>query len=378
MDPPRPIVILGPTAGGKSALAVALSQRLAAAGEPTPEVISADSMQVYRGLDVGTAKPTARQRAAAVHHLIDVADPREPFTVADWLNRAEAVLTDLRRRGVRGIVVGGTNLYIKALLEGMFDGPPADPLFRVSLEGVEPAELHRRLRVSDPASADRIHPNDARRLTRALEVYHATGRPISDWQRQWEDDASSRTYRHDPILLGVQWETEHINRRINQRVREMFQPPSSPPLPPPPPASAYASPPAPPPTLPHSIPPTSSRETNDNLIFLRMWDQPAAPAGESLPDEVQRLEAAGMLGVQAREALGYKQVLAWMHRSDPRIRSVDDAMEQTKVATRRFAKQQRTWLRRFRGVHWISGEARIDAAVSHVREGEPQMHTGEI
>ncbi len=304
-------MILGPTAGGKSELAVALSVGLEGAGggcEPRPEVVSADSMQVYRGLEAGTAKPSAEQRSAVAHHLIDVADPREPFSVADWLAGAEAVLASLAGRRTRAILVGGTNLYMRAMLEGMFEGPPADTELRADLDARSSAELHRRLREVDPDAAARIHPNDRRRLTRAIEVHQVTGRPISELQGQWSDeDAGKKGYRHAPILIGLHWEREAINRRINERVRRMFHP----------------------------------------------------EAGvESLPDEVRRLEAAGLLGVQAREALGYKQVLAWLDGRDGRLQSEADAMEATKIATRRFAKQQRTWMRRFRGVHWLDGTAR--------------------
>ncbi len=296
---PRLIVILGPTAGGKSELAVALAERLPGGGE----VIGADSMQVYRHLDVGTAKPPPDDRARVPHHLIDLVEPTERFTVADWLERAEALIDGLLGRGRWPIVVGGTNLYLKALLEGMFEGPGADPAFRASLDAVPDAELHDRLRGIDPAAADRIAPADRKRIVRALEVHHVTGQPITQLQTQWRGDAQSPnpaadtrhpTYRRDPILIGLDWPTEAINRRINARVKTMFHPEAG---------------------------------------------------GESLPDETRRLEAAGVLGPQAREALGTKQCLEY---DDP-----DEAMERTKILTRRFAKQQRTWLKRFRDVHWI-------------------------
>ncbi len=296
----RPLVILGNTAGGKSELAVALAERLASGGE----VIGADSMQVYRRMDAGTAKPTAAQRQRVPHHLIDVVEPIDPFSVHDWLVRAEAAIAAIRSRGKRPIVVGGTNLYLKALLEGLFDGPRADPAFRASLDGVAAPQLHERLGPLDPEAAARIAPNDRKRLVRALEVHHVTGRPLSEHQTQWAD-AASADYRFDPILLGLQWPTDAINRRINLRVKAMFEP--------------------------GKVEPELAAEV--------------CPNGESLPDEARRLDAAGLLGEQAREALGYKQVLTL---PDP-----DEAFERTKILTRRFAKQQRTWMRRFRGVRWI-------------------------
>lgn len=289
-------MILGPTAGGKSELAVGVARRLGG------EIINADSMQVYRHLDAGTAKPSAEQRRAAAHHLVDAVEPTEPFTVADWLARAERIIGELHGRGVLPVVVGGTNLYLKALLEGMFEGPPADPAFRERLGEVAAGELHERLKAVDPAAAERIHPNDHKRLVRALEVEHVTGRPISEQQREWREEAVARAYRHDPVLVGLRWPTEGLNRRINQRVKQMFEP----------------------------------------------------PAGvEDLVSETRRLNEAGLLGTQAREAIGTKQVLEHLAGRW----TAEEALEQVKIETRRFAKAQRTWLKRFRGVHWLDAEA---------------------
>lgn len=314
-DKPRPIVILGPTAGGKSELAVELAEQL------DGQVIGADSMQVYRHMDAGTAKPEPELQARAKHHMIDIVEPTERFTVADWLEQTERLIADLQAAGKRPIVVGGTNLYIKALLEGMFEGPAIDQAFRAELADIDSAELHRQLKAKDPEAAERIHPNDRKRLTRALEVLHLTGQPISAQQQQWDQFGQSRdsdadrpaapSYRHDPILIGLRWAPEAINPRINLRVKAMFHP-------------------------------DKARE-QDGLEW---------PWRESLPDETRRLEDAGLLGPQAREALGYKQVLqAMIGRM-----SLDDAMEKTKIETRRFGKQQRTWLKRFRGVHWIEAD----------------------
>ena len=314
---PRLTIVIGPTAGGKSDLAVALARRAggtAAGGE----VISADSMQVYRHLDAGTAKPGADLRAAAPHHLIDVVEPTEPFTVADWLARAEPLIDGLLARGVSPIVVGGTNLYLQALLLGLFAGPPADPAVRAELDRLGNPALHAELAAVDRASAARIHPNDRKKLLRALEVWRATGRPMSAWQTQWDEESRMSDvecrmpeprYRRDPLLIGLNWPVDAINRRINARVKEMF--------------------------FPSAEPGTRT------------------PEPESLPAEVARLFAAGLLGTprsaQANEALGYKQVLAALRGE----MSMADAFEQTKIQTRRFAKRQRTWLKRFRGVCWL-------------------------
>ena len=275
----RPIVlILGPTAGGKTSLAISLAQQLPNGGE----CICADSMQVYRGMDIGTAKPTEQEQASAPHHLLNIADPsQDGFTVDEWLTRAQTTIKEIQNKTKWPIVVGGTNLYIQSLLFGMFDGPKGDPDIRAALDSVSNEELHKRLQAFDQESASRIHVNDRRRMVRAIEVFEITGEPLSQLQSQWEQEASI----NDAIVLGLTWEVEAINRRINTRVKEMMD--------------------------------------------------------QGLLEEVRALQ--GMLGMQAREALGYKQLLAHISGEC----TLDEAVEQIKILTRRFAKQQRNWLRRF-------------------------------
>ncbi len=311
----RPIVILGPTAGGKSDLAVALAEGLPGGGE----IIGADSMQVYRHMDAGTAKPPGELCKRVPHHLVDIVEPTERFTVADWLVRAEGLIAELQAKGKTPIIVGGTNLYLKALLEGMFDGPGQDEAFRASLEGIDGPELHKRVSEIDPESAERIAPNDRKRLVRALEVHHLTGKTITSRQQQWADDPD-RTYRYDPVMLGMHWPVEAINPRINLRVKAMF--------------------------YPDKVPPELAAA--------------ACPNGESLPAETKRLFDAGLLGEQAREALGYKQVIEHLESGS----TLEEAFERTKVLTRRFAKQQRTWLRRFQQVSWLPAEAMSPAEMA--------------
>ena len=181
----RPIIlIVGPTAGGKTSLSVDLAIRLPGGGE----CISADSMQVYRGMDIGTAKPTHEERRGVPHHLLDVADPStDGFTVAEWREQADEAVADIRSRGLWPIVVGGTNLYVRALLEGVFEGPAADPAIRAELEAMEPEKLRSMLEELDPVSAERIHPNDQRRTIRALEVHRLSGQTLSSQQQQWSE-----------------------------------------------------------------------------------------------------------------------------------------------------------------------------------------------
>lgn len=273
-------VIVGPTAGGKSAVAMALAALLQSR-DRRAEIISADAFQVYRGMDIGTAKPGAEDRAAVPHHLIDIRNPTEPFTVDEWLNLAEKAIQDIRSRDGAPIVVGGTHLYVKALLEGLFEGPPPDPALRASLQRESPQSLRARLERVDPVAALRIHPNDLRRTIRALEVHQQTGLPISQLQRQWDVGR-----RDDAQLVVLEWPTDLINQRINARVKEM-------------------------------------RDVG-------------------LADEVRLLWESGRLGTQAREAIGYRQLIDHFER---RV-SLDDAFERIKIETRRFAKNQRTWLRR--------------------------------
>src|SRR5262245_10382213 len=176
-------ILTGPTCSGKTALALDLAEQLGA------EIVSVDSMAVYRGMDIGTAKPTADERRRVPHHLLDVLDPWESATVAWWLQQAAALCADIERRGRRVLFVGGTPLYVKALLCGLFDGPPADAALRQRLTCRAETEgrqsLHSCLAAVDPVTAARLHSNDLRRIIRALEVWELTGQPISAWQTQW-------------------------------------------------------------------------------------------------------------------------------------------------------------------------------------------------
>jgi tRNA dimethylallyltransferase len=206
------LVILGPTASGKSALALEIARRT------DGQILSVDSMQVYRGMDIGTAKPTAGERAQVPHHLIDVVDPNEVFTVARFVEMADRVIADTARRSVRLILTGGTPLYYKALFEGLFDGPPADESVRRDLRALPNDELARRLARVDPESASRIHVNDTKRLIRALEVHELTGKPISSFQNDWHGGA----FRHQARWVGLDWDRQALNRRINARVKGMI------------------------------------------------------------------------------------------------------------------------------------------------------------
>ncbi len=278
-DAPFP-VICGPTASGKTDLAVAVALALGRRGVAA-EVISADAFQVYRGLDIASAKPTGAERRGVPHHLIDVVDVEQRFTVAQWLGLAESAIAAIRGRGAVPIVVGGTHLYIKALLDGLFEGPGADERVRAALLAMDAADRRAELEAVDPEAAAQIHPNDDRRTVRALEVFRLTGTPISGLQRQWDRGQPDRSDRR---LVILDWAVPELNSRINARVRQMVE------------------------------------------------------AG--LVAETRAL--ADRLGPTAREALGTKQMLRHLAGQW----TLDEAIEQTKIETRRFAKNQRTWMRR--------------------------------
>ncbi|MEQ9617007.1 MAG: tRNA (adenosine(37)-N6)-dimethylallyltransferase MiaA [Phycisphaerales bacterium] len=292
---PRMPVIVGPTAGGKTGLAVRVAHALIGLGHAGTEIVSADSMMVYRGMDIGTAKPSDEDRRGVPHRLIDVVDPHERFNLELWLDRAERAIDEIRAPGGVPIVVGGTHLYVKALLEGLFEGPSADDTIRAELTAMDPTARRALLERVDPESAGRIHANDVRRTVRALEVWKLTGAPISAQQSQWDEGRA----RDDAVLVGLVWSSEGVNRRINARVKAMVD------------------------------------------------------AG--FVEEARGLWEAGAYGEQSREALGYKQFIAHFEGRC----SLEEAIERIKIETRRFAKNQRTWLRRLRatpGSVWIEME----------------------
>jgi tRNA dimethylallyltransferase len=210
------IAIVGPTASGKSALALRLAR------EQGGEIVSCDSLQVYRGLDIGSAKPTPREREEVPHHLIDVADPGEVFSAAEYARQARSALTAIAGRGHLPLVAGGTGLYLRALLEGLFEGPARDEDRRQRLEALAvrhgDERLHRLLRHLDPEAAERIGPRDRVRTVRALEVYWATGRPISDLQRQ----PARPLEGFEPLLLGLAPPRDRLREVVIARTRRML------------------------------------------------------------------------------------------------------------------------------------------------------------
>lgn len=216
---PRPLVLAGPTASGKTALALDVAQQLA--GSIAVEVVSVDSALVYRGLDIATAKPTAAERAMLPHHLVDLIEPEEAYSAARFVADAQACIAAIRARGALPLLVGGTMLYLKALRQGLDAMPAADPALRREIEAEAAARgwpaLHAELAGIDPATASRLAPNDAQRIERALEVWRATGQPLSSWQR-------GPSLRPDaPPLLSLEPDSRAwLHERIALRTRTML------------------------------------------------------------------------------------------------------------------------------------------------------------
>ncbi len=291
------LVLSGPTGSGKTSLGIELAQRLDA------EIISMDSMALYRGMDIGTAKPTPAERAIVPHHLIDVREPWESASVAWWLDEAKRCVAEIEARGKQALFVGGTPLYLKALLCGLFEGPPANDELRQRL--IEEARvhgsevLHRRLASVDPVCAERLHPNDVRRIVRALEVHELTGKPMSAWQTQWPA-ASEQHADTDSLLSAVvwlDWPRAELYARINRRVDEMF--------------------------------------------------------AAGLVEEVRRLRALDRpLSHEALQALGYKEIYAFL---DGQV-TLDETIVLVKTRSRNFSRRQIGWFRHLPECRSVSNE----------------------
>lgn len=281
-------VIAGPTAAGKTAAGIGLAQRLGA------EIISADSRQVYKYLDIGTAKPTAAERARVPHHLVDFLDPDEPYSAADYAADARAAMDDLDSQGKRYIVVGGSGLYLRALIEGLAAIPPADQAIREELAAFVAAHgkaaLHQRLQEVDPSTAARLKANDTVRIVRALEVYHLTGKPISRWHHN-ERVKDGRTYRLVVLDVG----RDDLYARIERRVDAMIE---------------------------------------QGLVaeVRGILDRGYAPSLNSL------------------RTVGYREIIAHLAGEY----GFDQAVELIKRNTRNFAKRQLTWFRGMKAAEWLA------------------------
>jgi tRNA dimethylallyltransferase len=301
--------LAGPTAAGKTAAGIALAQRIGA------EIVALDSMTLYRGMDIGTAKPTPLEQAAVPHHLLDVLDPHEECSVADYLAWADRASGDILARGRVPLFVGGTGLYLRSVLRGIFAGPPADWAIRRQLAAEcresGAAALHRRLQLFDPPTAARLPPADTRRVIRALEIHHVTGRPASQWQQQAALPEAERPQRVYWLHPPRAWLRDRIDRRVDQ----MF--------------------------------------------------------AAGLVQEVRHLIAAPQgMSRTARQALGYKEVLDMLAGRCTQAEAVDTL----KRRTRQFAKRQHTWFRNLvecRELVMTGAESAGEIADVVIRSGAP-------
>jgi tRNA dimethylallyltransferase len=271
---------VGPTAAGKTRIALELAPRINA------EIISLDSMSIYREMDIGTAKPTSDEQSQVPHHLIDIVNPNEEYSLAEYVDAAHATATDIRSRGMQPLFVGGTSLYLKSLLRGLDTGPPADWEFRnevaAEVERVGVEALHKRLEQVDPLAAAKLHPHDQRRIIRALEVYKATGQPLSHRQVHFDQPQAAEDCR----VFALQWPRAELHRRIEARVERMFE--------------------------------------------------------RGLVDEVRGLmERYDSLSRTASQAVGYRETIEYLSND----LSFEETDERVKIRTRRFARRQETWLR---------------------------------
>ena len=286
--PPKLIAVVGPTASGKTRMGVELAHAL------NGEVVSADSMQIYRRMDIGTAKPTQAEMAGIPHHMIDIADPEEDFSVARYVDLATSCVNDILARGKIPILVGGTGLYVDSLLSGRTFAAQATGWRerlqrRAEAEGILP--LLEELRSVDPEAAARLHPADEKRILRALEVWHETGKTITQHNRETQ----SLPPRYDALVLGLSFENrEHLKRRIDLRVDEMM--------------------------------------------------------ACGLADEVRALLNSGIPShCTAMQAIGYKELAAALLQGEP----LSPAVEEIKLRSRQYAKRQLTWFRRMPNIQWL-------------------------
>lgn len=285
----RLICICGPTASGKTALSVALAKQL------HTEIISADSMQIYRGMDIGTAKPTAAERQGVPHHLLDICAPSEPFSVARYVELADAAAQDVLSRGMIPIVAGGTGLYMDALIEcSTFSGDETDLSVREKYQRMAAEQgneaVHTCLAKVDPEGADRLHPNNLKRVIRALEVYEQTGMTIDAFNRLHKRPAP----KYAALKIGIcPAERQTLYDRIDRRVDQML--------------------------------------------------------ADGLLEETKRLLDSGALAGTAAQAIGYKELLGYLQGDAP----LADCVALLKQRSRNYAKRQLTWLKRDDNIHWI-------------------------
>jgi tRNA dimethylallyltransferase len=315
----QPLFLVGPTAVGKTAVALELARQLDC------EIVSADSMQVYRGMDIGTAKPTAAERAIVAHHLIDICEVGGVFDARQFVELASKALAEIHARGKLALVVGGTGLYVRALRHGLFEGPSRNEKLRARLEAMTATELFKALRRLDPQTASRIDRHNPRRLVRALEVFYETGKPISELQSQWKSP------HLDPLPQG--------ERRISTEAEREGRG--------------------------ESVGICLARERDD--LHARIERRIDEQIATGWVEEVRRLLTVGLeKNATALQAAGYRELVAHIRGELP----LDKAVALIKTRTRQLAKRQLTWFRREPGLKWveIGHDEQPSETATHVRD----------
>ncbi|MEA1927323.1 MAG: tRNA (adenosine(37)-N6)-dimethylallyltransferase MiaA [Candidatus Auribacterota bacterium] len=326
-------IILGPTAVGKTEVSLLLAERLGG------EIVSADAFQVYRGMDIGTAKPGTAELSRVSHHLIDILDLHEQYSAARFRALALSAIGNIKCKGLTPLVVGGAGMYLRALVDGLFEAPPSDQEYRDFLRGEEaekgPGYLHNLLEKEDPESAARIHRNNIKRVIRALEVLKLTGVPISRWQRQWE---GRKNERRTNLRQGYGGQASNA-AELRSPSTVNRQPSTFLPRPPSIPHSPFP--------IPYSL--IGLRRDRKDLYNRINW-RVLEMFEIGLVEETRGLVKKGLMDNRvARQALGYKEVAGYLAGEYNR----EEAIKRLSTNTRHFAKRQLTWWRRDRRIRWV-------------------------
>lgn len=298
------IILIGPTAVGKTKTSIELAKKY------NGEIISGDSMQIYKGMDIGTAKITKEETEGISHHLIDIKESDESFSTAEFQTIVREKITEISSKGKLPIIVGGTGLYIQSVLfDYQFSNAPSDDDFRYRLEERAKVEgnvcIHKELQVVDPVSAGKIHPNNIRRVIRALEVYHCTGKTMTEWQSKQELESV-----YNAAVIGLTMDRDLLYKRINQRIDMMM----------------------------------------DNGLL----------------EEVKGFSDKGLQNCQSMQAIGYKEFYPYFDG----LITLDEAVDQLKQNSRRYAKRQLTWFRNKLDVSWIDMSEALDSKGFHKKINE--------
>jgi tRNA dimethylallyltransferase len=302
------IIILGPTGAGKTGVSILLAKKL------NTEIISADSMQIYRHMDIGTAKPTPEERAMVKHHMIDIVDPWESYSAGGYITAVAPIIEGLHKTKKIPIVVGGTGLYIKAMTRGIFSGPSADWTLReelLSMEKEEKGSLYNYLKKLDPEAAEKITPNDTRRIVRALEVCLKSNKSMSEIQKKL-----TQPLPYEFIKIGLSRERKELYRLIEKRVDKMVE---------------------------------NGLIEEVNQVIGLIKDVETRRRGDTNTFSASQVHPFTGSPLPSMQAIGYKEIAMYLYRNN----TLEEAIRLIKRGTKRYAKRQFTWFRKEEGIHWV-------------------------